>query len=44
MNTKSILLKLSPELHAALKKKASKLGLTLTSYIRMILTQEVKRS
>jgi len=38
-NTQQLLVKVTPELHQRLREQAQQRGLTLTSYIRMILTE-----
>jgi predicted HicB family RNase H-like nuclease len=42
MNTKAFILRLSPELRARLEEQATEKGLTLTAYIRMILTEKAR--
>ena len=41
-NTQQLLVKVTPELQQRLREQATERGLTLTSYIRMILTEQAK--
>jgi len=41
-NTQQLLVKVSPELQQRLREQALERGLTLTGYIRMVLTERAK--